>query len=178
MGVSQREFAALWGKSRGAVQKAIASGRISPEADGTIDPDKALAALKSNTDPSQVRGKKRISRAAIQSLQETLRDAGQVGGGGTNFVQARTANEVLKAQERKLRVQKLKGELIDRSLATALVYNLARQERDAWQMWPTRVAAALASEIGADTHSVQTALEKFVREHLGQLADIKIDFRA
>lgn len=178
MGVSQREFAALWGKSRGAVQKAIASGRIAPEADGTIDSDKALAALSVNTDPSQVRGKKRVPKAAIQSMQETLQEAGHAVSGGSNFVQARTANEVLKAQERKLRVQKLKGELIDRSLATALVYQLARQERDAWQMWPTRVAAALAAEIGADTHRVQTALEKFVREHLGQLADIKIDLRA
>lgn len=179
MGVSQREFAALWGKSRGAVQKAIASERITLESDGSIDPDKALASLKVNTDPSQVRGKKKVSKAAVRTVQETLQEAGQApAGGNTNFVQARTANEVLKAQERKLRVQKLKGELVDRSQAIALVYQLARQERDAWQMWPTRIAAALASDIGADTHKVHTALDKFVREHLEELADIKVDLRS
>ena len=42
-----------------------------------------------------------------------------------------TANEVLKAQERKMRLQKLKGELVDRARAIALVFRLARQERDA-----------------------------------------------
>ena len=45
-------------------------------------------------------------------------------------------------------------------------------------MWPTRVASALASDIGADTHQVQVALEKLVREHLAQLADIKIEIRS
>ena len=180
MGVSQREFADLWGKSRGAVQKAIASGRITLEKDGSINPEKALASLKENTDPSQVRGKKRVTKAAaMQTVRETLQESGHpIAGGGANFVQARTANEVLKAQERKLRVQKLKGELIDRTQATAFVYQLARQERDAWQMWPTRVAATLAAEIGADTHRVQIALEKLVREHLTQLADIKVDLRS
>lgn len=53
-------------------------------------------------------------------------------GGGTTFLQAKTANEVLKAQERRLRLQKLKGELIDRARALSLVFRLARQERDVW----------------------------------------------
>ena len=46
------------------------------------------------------------------------------------YLQARTANEVLKAQERRLRLQQLKGELVDRARAVALVFRLARQERD------------------------------------------------
>jgi len=53
-------------------------------------------------------------------------------GSGTSFPQAKTANEVLKAQERRIRLQKLKGELIDKSRAHALVFKLARQEYDAW----------------------------------------------
>ncbi len=185
MGVSQREFAALWGKSRGAVQKAIASGRIRLESDGTINPDKALASLATETDPAQVRTKasaaqkvKAVPEAAIRAIGDTLRESGQANtGGGTTFVQARTANEVLKAQERRVKLQRLKGELVDRAQAVSLIYRLARQERDAWQMWPTRVAAALAAEIGADTHQVQVALEKLVREHLQQLADVKIELR-
>ncbi len=186
MGVSQREFAALWGKSRGAVQKAIASGRIRLESDGTINPDKALASLATNTDPTQVRTKasaapkvKAVPEAAVRAVGDTLRETGQapVAGGGTTFLQARTANEVLKAQERRVKLQRLKGELVDRAQAIALVYRLAHQERDAWQLWPARVAATLAAEIGADTHTVQNALSKLVREQLSDLAELKIELR-
>ncbi len=107
MGVSQREFAALWGKSRGAVQKAIASGRIRLEGDGTIDADKAIAALAKNTDPAQVRQKekpkgKAVPEAAIRAVGDTLRESGRA----VNEAAARPScrphsNEVLKAQKRR-----------------------------------------------------------------------------
>jgi hypothetical protein len=41
------------------------------------------------------------------------------------FLQAKTANEVLKAQERRLKLQKLKGEVIDKARASALIFRLA-----------------------------------------------------
>jgi hypothetical protein len=56
----------------------------------------------------------------------------QMGAGGTTFLQANTANEVLKVQERRLKLQQMKGDLVDRSRVTALVFRLAREERDAW----------------------------------------------
>jgi hypothetical protein len=40
-----------------------------------------------------------------------------------------------------LRLQERKGELVDRASAAALVFRLAREERDAWINWPARVAA-------------------------------------
>ena len=86
--------------------------------------------------------------------------------GGMTFLQARTANEVLKAQERRLRLQQLKGELVDRARAVSLVFRLARDERDAWSGWPARIAAVLAAELGCDTHHLQTVLDRHVREHL------------
>ena len=49
-----------------------------------------------------------------------------------------------------MRLQKLKGELIDRARAMALVFRLAREERDAWVNWPARVAALMAAELGRD----------------------------
>ena len=65
--------------------------------------------------------------AAFDSVHETLRASGtEPGAGSPGFLQARTANEVLKAQERKLGPQRLKGELIDRARATAQVFTLAR----------------------------------------------------
>ena len=48
---------------------------------------------------------------------------------------------MLKAQERSVRLQKLKGELVDKARAEALMFRLAREERDGWVNWPARVAA-------------------------------------
>ena len=45
-----------------------------------------------------------------------------------------------------LRLQERKGELVDRASAAALVFRLAREERDAWINWPARVAALMAAE--------------------------------
>jgi hypothetical protein len=110
----------------------------------------------------------------LDSVSETLRDqGGEPVGGSPSFLQARTANEVLKAQERRLRLQRLKGELIDRARATAQVFTLARQERDAWAQWPARVAADLAASLGLETHKVQTELEAAVKAQLAELAELK-----
>lgn len=46
--------------------------------------------------------------------------SGSSAGGGTTYLQAKTANEVMKAQERKLRLAKLKGEPLDRQLGALL----------------------------------------------------------
>ena len=84
------------------------------------------------------------------------------------FMQARTANEVLKAQERRVRLQRMKGELVDRAKAVAQVFRLAREERDAWVNWPARVAAMMAAELEVDQHQLHTVLERHVRDHLGR----------
>ena len=43
MGISIRPYARHRGVSDAAVRKAISAGRITPEADGTVDPDRADA---------------------------------------------------------------------------------------------------------------------------------------
>ena len=66
---------------------------------------------------------KPVPEAAISAVGDTLKEQGLAApatGGGTTFLQAKTAHEVLKAQERRIRLQKLKGELIDRGRALAL----------------------------------------------------------
>jgi hypothetical protein len=100
--------------------------------------------------------------------------AAPVTGGGTTFLQAKTAHEVLKAQERRIRLAKLKGELVDRDRATSLVFRLAREERDAWVNWPARVAALMAAELGTETAAMQKVLEAHVRAHLEELAQPRI----
>jgi hypothetical protein len=183
--MSEREYAAHAGISRGAVQKARASGRLVLHADGSIDGAASDARRAQATDPSMQRGRhaaslRPVPEAAVGAVSETLREQGLLApasAGGMTYLQARTANEVLKAQERKMRLQKLKGELVDRAHAVALVFRLARQERDAWAGWPVRVAAMMAADLGIGAHAMQTVLETYVRQHLGELTEVRPDLR-
>jgi hypothetical protein len=73
---------------------------------------------------------KPVPEAAVAAVGDTLREQGlavPAVGGGTAYLQAKTANEVLKAQEQRIRLQKLKGELIERARALSLVFRLARE---------------------------------------------------
>jgi len=185
MGLSIRGYARHRGVSHTAVQKAIAAGRITPEPDGAIEPGKADAEWSANTGAARGRGKskatagrgrtvKPVPEAALNAVRETLRESGEpVTAGGATFMQARTANEVLKAQTARVRLQRLKGELVDRARAAAHVFRLARNERDAWLNWPARVAALMAADLGVDQHEMHVVLEKHVRNHLTELAEVR-----
>ena len=104
-------------------------------ADGSINAAASDARRAETTDPSKTRKPpapklKPVPEAAVAAVGDTLREQGLAVppvGGGTTFLQAKTANEVLKAQERRIRLQKLKGELVDRARALALVFRLARR---------------------------------------------------
>ena len=180
-GISERAYATHSGLSRGALQKARKTGRLVLFADGSI-----------NAAASDVR------RAAMTDPDQQMRSRGGVSGGGgdghvasgpgesTSYLKARTALTVYQAQERQLSIQKKKGVLVDRARAETLVFRLARQERDVWVTWPTRVAALMAAQISAEmekasgvpvtieTAILQRALETHVREQLTALADLRV----
>ena len=196
-GMSERDYAARAGLSRGAIQKAKAAGRLVLHPDGSIDPDASDARRAAATDPSKQRGArspegspdlsstaargqpklKPVPNAALSAVGDTLRENGlpPPTTGGATFLQAKTANEVLKSQERRLKLQKMKGELVDRARAEALVFRLARETRDAWVNWPARAAALIAAELGLDPAMMQKVLEAHVRAHLDELAEGRID---
>jgi hypothetical protein len=119
---------------------------------------------------------KPVPQAALKAVADTLRDAGtdpsspEASGGEVSFLRARTANEVLKAQTAKVRLEKMKAEVIDRARATAMVFDLARRERDAWLNWPPRVAANMAAELGVDAHRMEQVLDTYLRAHLAEMA--------
>jgi hypothetical protein len=187
---SNRELARQLGVSETAVRRAEKAGRIGREADGAWDLARVRAAWAGNTDQAQQRparsggrtGKHRtlkpVPEAAVGAVRDTLREHGEpIAAGAMTFMQARTANEVLKAQVRRLRLQQMKGELVDRAKAVAQVFRLARDERDAWVNWPARVAAMIAAELGVDPHQLHTVLERHVRDHLAELAEVRPSLR-
>lgn len=181
MGLSIRAYARQRGVSHVAVLKAVKQGRIALEADGTIDPAKADASWEQLSDPAQRSASEEklrpVPAAAVGSVRETLKEQGLPFSGSLTFVQARTAHEIAKAHLARLRLQERRGELVDRAGTAALVFRLAREERDAWINWPARVAALMAAELGVEAHPMQKVLETHVRAQLSELADVQPDFR-
>ncbi|MGV8952673.1 MAG: hypothetical protein ACOH2M_16355 [Cypionkella sp.] len=153
----RRNCAAQRGVSEAAVRKAIATGRITTLPNGTIDPAQADSEWGAQTDPAKQRGQharqmgaetaagtaqaaatKPVPQAAIRAVADTLRDAGtdpgspEATGGEVSFLRARMANEVLKAQTAKVRLEKMKAEVIDPSRATAIEQGHDTAHGGAW----------------------------------------------
>ncbi len=197
MGLSIRAYARHRGVSHVAVKKAIDTGRISPLPDGTIDPVAADAQWAANTTPSRRSASisttepvtesaadepaPKVSSAARETRQAAARPAREpaepptpaLSSGGTSLLQARTVNEVVKAQTNKVRLARLKGELVDRSQAVAHVFKLARAERDAWLNWPARISSQMAAGLSVDAHVLHVALGAAVRQQLQDLGDLQ-----
>ncbi len=182
MGLSIRAYARHRGVTDTAVHKAIRSGRIEALADGTIDPDQADAQWARNTSAPKTGTQRPTVKVKAQEVDGegggdsggagATSNSGSGGAGGTSLLQARTVNEVVKAQTNKVRLARLKGELIDRPQAIAHVFKLARSERDAWLNWPARVSAQMAAKLELDAHTMHVALENAVREHLQELGNL------
>ncbi len=184
---SQREVARRLGISHTALQKAQRAGRIAPEADGSWDIENVRARLADSSDPTRKtatlppapsptmppapRSPAPAPSPAPVSVPaaEPLPRAAQ-----NTFHDARTANEVLKAQERRLRLDERKGKLVDKARALLLVHRLAKEERDAILAWPARVAAEMAAELGVDVHRLQTMMDTRLRQHLAARHDVRV----
>jgi len=174
-GMSEREYSAHSGLSRGAIQKAKQTGRMVLWADGSINAAASDARRAETTDPDQ-------QRRAVGGGESSLSGPAD----STSYLKARTALTVYQAQERQLAIQKKKGTLVDRARAETLVFRLARQERDVWVTWPARVAALMAAQVAAEVETatgrpviietaiLQRVLETHVREQLDALADLRV----
>jgi hypothetical protein len=177
-GLSERAYSAHSGLSRGAVQKARKTGRLVLFGDGSINAAASDARRGVMTDPDQ----QMRSRGGLGASKGAVSGPGD----STSYLKARTALTVYQAQERQLAIQKKKGTLVDRARAETLVFRLARQERDTWVTWPSRVAALMAAEVAAEVEKqsgipviieaaiLQRVLETHVRAQLDALADLRV----
>lgn len=178
MGLSIRAYARHRGVSHVAVKKAIDSGRITPEPDGTIEPNRADLEWAQNTVSARKPASAKTAPFTVeppraQTMEPAEPAAPVLSTGGTSLLQARTVNEVVKAQTNKVRLAQLKGDLVGRSQAIAHVFRLARSERDAWLNWPARVSAQMAARLEVDAHELHVQLEAAVRDHLIELGELR-----
>jgi len=180
---SQREVARRLGISHTALQKAAQAGRIAQEPGGGWDVEKVRARLAASSDPAR---KTAAMVAPVSAPPSPVPPRPAVAAppmteplptpsaGGSSFHNARTANEMLKAQERKLRLDERRGQLVEKARALLLVHRLAKEERDAILAWPARIAAELAAELGVDAHRLQTLMDARLRQHLAERNDVRV----
>lgn len=171
----------------GAIQKAKTAERLVLYPDGSINAAASDARRAETTDPSKTRKPpapklKPVPEAAVAAVGDTLREQGlavPAVGGGTTFLQAKTANEVLKAQERRIRLQKLKGELIERALRAGAGVPAGAGGTGRMGELAARAAAELDERPiwASEPAAMQKVLEKHVRAHLDELAEVRPDFR-
>ncbi len=129
--MSIREYARYKGISDTAVRKAIKNGRITPLANGSIDADAADAVWEQNKDPSKIRDFEE------DELEPQVSSASNV----ATYMQAKTANEVIKAKTAQLEFEKLKGDYVERKKAENHVFTFARSLRDNVKNAPARFSA-------------------------------------
>lgn len=161
--LTQAEFGRRTGRTQQAVSKLVRAGKIPlRRRDGKklIPFHHAQAALAENMDPAQA--------GNSPSAQ------GQASTGRATYTEVRTAQMALKVQDQQLELAKKRGQLIDRDEALRRAFEFARGFRDHMQNFPARYAALLAAETGADVQKLAIALERRLKEYLGDLADRRI----
>jgi hypothetical protein len=188
MGVPIRQAARELGVSDAAVSKAIKTGRISAEPDGTIDVGRARRDWAANTNPAwsrigqdgsrrpdpkqkkkpprkaPLKGTAKRDETAIPAPADTATGQGtspaDAPEGTINLARARTAKMAVDAQLARLELQKAQGALVDAKAMRALWFTTLRTI-------PSRVAARCALE--TDPRKVQFIIEDEIQSVLTEL---------
>lgn len=159
LGISLRKYAAHRGVSLAAVQKAIQSGRIRREKNGSIDPVRADADWQNNTRAS-------TSRLAIPSaLNDVIGEAEST----SDFQKARTMRLFYEMKLTQLELGVREGRLLDSRELDKVTFNRARRLRDRLLMIPRRIAAQIAAE--TDRNVIKNILQESFADALEDIAD-------
>ena len=190
MGMGIREYAAHRGVSHVSVIKAIKTGRIQKESDGSIDPFKADSAWEKNTSPAQQRKPDPVpvmpapapdNPVSVPSTklptppvrQPTQRpaepEAGPSTAGMPNYQMSRAVRETYNAKLTRLDYEERMGKLLNAEDVAKEAFALARRVRDRLLNIPSRMASVLASE--TDSKAIELLLSQELRIALEELSE-------
>ena len=164
MGMNVTAYARHRGVSHVAVLKAIKAGRIVKEADGTIDPAKADAAWKQNTNQAQQRKPKDEENKPAPHVAAEL-----PANSGPSYAQSRAFKEAYNARLAKLEYEEKSGALVRTDSVKVAWFNVLRVLRDRALNLPDRMAPLLAAE--TDPKQVRELLDTELRQILNDVAD-------
>jgi len=179
---SNRELAKILGVSEGAIRKAEKAGRIQREKDGSWNLKNVKSSWSANTDIAKQRGNsnpkklKPVPNVAVDTVADTIQEQRDSSSPGskTTYMQARTAETVIRVQSAKIKLEQLKDSLVSKEEYDNKVYLLARLTRDTIQNWTAQVAPMMAAELGVDPHLMHTTQDKYIRRLLDELSSMNI----
>ena len=179
MSMSLRAYARHRGVALSAVQKAIASGRIHPEPDGSIDPIKADAQWDRHTRTAQPTTPRvttarppPVAQHASQPAAPPPMPQASDDARGVDYHKAWAVRETYSARLAKLEFEERTGKLISKDEVDIKYFQLARQLRDRMQQIPRKVAPEIVALVVADpdVRGVTDILDVAIREALEDLA--------
>ena len=179
MSMSLRAYARHRGVALSAVQKAIATGRIHPEPDGSIDPIKADAQWDRHTRTAQPTTPRvtttrppPVAQHASQPAAPPPQPQASDDARGVDYHKARAVRETYSARLAKLEFEERTGKLISKDEVDIKYFQLARQLRDRMQQIPRKVAPEIVALVVADpdVRGVTDILDVAIREALEDLA--------
>lgn len=190
--VTQREFAKLAGCDEKQVRRAIASGKLKPDADGRLDPAlvssgwrrpiRSSKAVADSADKSKVSAKNVRSVRAESVRTDPVVDADDtpteaaaklvMAMGATNdLAEAIRIKENFNALLKQLEYEQKSGSLIDLTIARTVLFDAARAARDSWMNWPMRVGPKIAADLGLEADRVTEVLMEHVHTQIADLGD-------
>lgn len=196
--VTQAELADLLGVSRQAVNRAVARGRLTAEADGRLDPIRARRDWEQNrkrrrkTDapspvadlpllpavspaapttaaPADPSGAGADAREAEEPADHTAAEALLDEGKIPTIAQSQAVREAYKTRAAKLHFEREAGLLIPRTKVVSSWHRVVRTTRDRLLLMPERLAPVLASV--TDPNEVRRLLDAELRSALEELTD-------
>lgn len=173
MSLSVRAYAQHRGVSHPAVIKAIKSGRIATEPDGSIDPIKADAQWDRHTRTAQpTTPKASTSRPAASAAPPSPMPPSNDDTRGVDYHKARAVRETYAARLAKLDFEERSAKLISKDEADTEFFTLARQLRDRMQQIPRKVAPEIVALVVAspDVRGVTDLLDAAIRDALEDLS--------
>jgi hypothetical protein len=177
-GVSIREFARREGVSDMLVRRALKRTRIKALPDGTLDP--ALVGTqwrKRNATDEGAAGQSASKGANSGANTEANSSQPDSGAKGLTYGEALRLKENWLALLRRLEYEQKSGSLVELAVAQNVVFELCREQRDAWLAWPAKVAPFLAMEFAIDDlDRLTTTLSAHVHQQLADLGEPEARF--
>jgi hypothetical protein len=146
------------GCSLTAVQKAIASKRITPLADGTIDPDRANQDWARNTFAGQTLRRATAHRPTRAPANAPQQEGTPSGDPVTAYLRARAVKESYAARTAQLEHEEQAGKLIPATKAGEYAAQFSAIVGDALSAMPDRLAPLMAASTSEEVvHKILTA---------------------
>jgi Helix-turn-helix domain len=152
--ISVSEAARILGLNRSTLSRQIKQGLIRAHR-GKVHLSEVREDRRNNLDVSR-----RVTYAAPRDEEAN-----------SSFAAARAKKEEYVAKLRELEYAVKSRRLVDAEAARRRVFELARNERDRWLSFPSRVATLIAADVGCDPVALGVVLDRQVRQHLSERSE-------